>query len=1024
MLSFFAWVITGPRSLDYLTPYIASKLSHISTHATIHIQHSIIQWDPIKKQIVISAQQVEILDSTNDPLATIPEISFELNVLRLLLGNFLSSEITVLHPTFYLTTSHKQIAIRSQKDLAAPRNILDVMHAYLGDQQRTLEITRINLEEATIYIDNGQTNSLWLIKRGFAQTSKSFRKGKRVLHAEFSLQSGNNTPTDCLVTLTETHAQTLDLSIRTNHLSSTMVQDLFPGLSWLSGINVVMDGEMHLLSGKDNTAPHVTFQIQKSTGHLHLPDYFPEEISIKKLELKGGFSFPEQTLTIDSFVFEPDTSPHYPTFSLKGTFKNFLSLFLPQKISPELDFSTRIDTLNVDDIKKYWPLPIRPLLREWITTRITSGQITHAEGIFHITPEDFDLLRQHEETGTEHPEDLKNLPLPPEGMLQASIDIDHANIQYHPKFPTAHNVHARITFDHKRMNIAVDQGTVLNSTIEHATVAMDNMWLKPSYMTVEGAVEGKAEDMIAYLKATLPEKDIQTPALKSIYHLTGLASIQLALGFPILPTPLHYDDIALDLQATATNVIAPNFINNAGIEMGAFDVTLHNRSLKITGKGKIQDIPFTTDFTYNLSPSTQHLISQNHLRATVTADQLRALHLADIPYVFSPFDLDILLTDTPNGTTIKGTADLTKASISYPEYNFTKNSGAHASFIFEGVINKTLLTLSSFILKGDHIDIQGRGTFSDNMITKLHLPVLKFGKTDAQLTYEHTPTGYSLEIFGNALDLGNAPISNVFNQTKAKQSLALKIRLKKLIARNDISFSPLRADINCSPLLCLSIQIHGLMEEKNTLDATLQSVDQRHVLLIESDNAGLLINALGISEHIKNGTLHIKTTAQKDDQDNLITQGVIQIENFNAVKTPLLSKLLTLASLKGFTDILEQQGISFDQFEAPIKISNGIITVTDARTSGSSIGITGDGTINTRTDEINIKGVIVPAQEVNKLISKIPLIGNFIIGGKNQGVIATTYRVEGDYKDAKISVNPFSILTPSFLRKIFTILPD
>lgn len=1022
MVSFFAWVITGPRSLDYLTPYIARHLA--GTHATVHIQHSLIQWDHVKKQIVISAQHVEILDSTNDPLTTIPEISFELNVLRLLLGNFLSSEITVLHPTFYLTTSNKQISVRSQKDMATPRNILDIMRSYLSDEQKTFDITRINLEDASIYIDNGQTNSLWSIKQGFAQVNKSFRKGKRILHAEFSLQSGGNMPTDWRVTLTETKDHALDLSLTTQHLSSAMMQDLFPTLSWLSGIHGVIDGEVHLLSDKDNTDPHVTFQVTKSAGTLHLPNYFPEDIAIKKLTLAGSFSLSKQELTIDSFQFQPDRA-HPPTFRFKGRFTHLVPFLLSQKVLPRLDFSVSLDDLAVNDLKKYWPLAVRPLLRDWITTRITGGQITHAEGKFLITPEDIELLEQHEHIAKEDPQDLKDLPLPSPEMIQASIEIDNTNVEYHPKFPVAHHVHSKITFNHKRMNIDITQGTILNSTIKHATVALDNMWLKPSYMTVEGQVEGKAEDMLAYLKATLPEKNIKTPALRSIYHLTGLASGHIELGFPIQPTPLLYDDLNLNLEATLTNTLAPNFIDHAAIEAGSFNVTLHNRSLQVAGKGKIQDIPFSTTYTQDLSLKPANgIVSKNHLQAMVTADQLRALHLADIPYITAPFDLDITLTETLHGTEIKGTADLTKAKLSYPEYNFLKNAGTRAMLTFEGVLNKTLLTLSSFSLKGDHIDIQGNGTISDNILTQVTLPVLKFGRTDASLQYEHIPTGYILDISGTTLDVSNAPLSNIFKQTKVKQSLQLNVHLQELIAKNDIRFHPLTAKVICSPTECQSIDLHSIMEKGSTLDATLQSIDQHHVLLIESNNAGLLINALGISEHIKNGTLHIKTTATKDNQDNLVTQGTIQIDNFNAIQTPLLSKLLTLASLKGFTDILEQQGISFDRFEAPITLSNGIITITDARTSGSSIGITGDGTINTHTNEMDIKGVIVPAQEVNKLISKIPLVGNFIIGGKNQGIIATTYRIEGNYHDAKISVNPFSILTPSFLRKIFTILPD
>lgn len=54
--------------------------------------------------------------------------------------------------------------------------------------------------------------------------------------------------------------------------------------------------------------------------------------------------------------------------------------------------------------------------------------------------------------------------------------------------------------------------------------------------------------------------------------------------------------------------------------------------------------------------------------------------------------------------------------------------------------------------------------------------------------------------------------------------------------------------------------------------------------------------------------------------------------------------------------------------------------------------------------------------EVNSLLSSIPLVGEILTGGS--GLIAATYTMKGPSKDPQVSVNPLSILTPGFLRKI------
>ncbi|HNQ92243.1 MAG TPA: hypothetical protein PKI93_04855, partial [Alphaproteobacteria bacterium] len=61
---------------------------------------------------------------------------------------------------------------------------------------------------------------------------------------------------------------------------------------------------------------------------------------------------------------------------------------------------------------------------------------------------------------------------------------------------------------------------------------------------------------------------------------------------------------------------------------------------------------------------------------------------------------------------------------------------------------------------------------------------------------------------------------------------------------------------------------------------------------------------------------------------------------------------------------------------------------------------------------------VVPMSEVNNLVSKIPLIGNLLTGGKGGALIAATYTMKGDTEDPTVFVNPLSVLAPGFLRSI------
>jgi hypothetical protein len=55
---------------------------------------------------------------------------------------------------------------------------------------------------------------------------------------------------------------------------------------------------------------------------------------------------------------------------------------------------------------------------------------------------------------------------------------------------------------------------------------------------------------------------------------------------------------------------------------------------------------------------------------------------------------------------------------------------------------------------------------------------------------------------------------------------------------------------------------------------------------------------------------------------------------------------------------------------------------------------------------------------LNKVLGKIPLVGNILTGGEGGGVFAATYSIKGSSDDPRVSVNPLSVLTPGILRRI------
>ena len=84
---------------------------------------------------------------------------------------------------------------------------------------------------------------------------------------------------------------------------------------------------------------------------------------------------------------------------------------------------------------------------------------------------------------------------------------------------------------------------------------------------------------------------------------------------------------------------------------------------------------------------------------------------------------------------------------------------------------------------------------------------------------------------------------------------------------------------------------------------------------------------------------------------------------------------------------------------------------------GPAISILMEGYIE-KDKLTSLRGTLVPATTINKTISKIPLLGNILIGKKiGEGVFGVSFKIKGQPKNLKTTVNPIKTLTPRFITR-------
>ena len=109
----------------------------------------------------------------------------------------------------------------------------------------------------------------------------------------------------------------------------------------------------------------------------------------------------------------------------------------------------------------------------------------------------------------------------------------------------------------------------------------------------------------------------------------------------------------------------------------------------------------------------------------------------------------------------------------------------------------------------------------------------------------------------------------------------------------------------------------------------------------------------------------------------------------------------------------------FDRMLMEFTWHAGRIVIDDAVLRGPMVGAIWSGFVDLADAGLELTGTYLPAYRINNIFGQIPILGLFLGGGNNEGLIGVTYEVVGPPSAPVLRVNPISAMAPGVLRKIF-----
>lgn len=277
--------------------------------------------------------------------------------------------------------------------------------------------------------------------------------------------------------------------------------------------------------------------------------------------------------------------------------------------------------------------------------------------------------------------------------------------------------------------------------------------------------------------------------------------------------------------------------------------------------------------------------------------------------------------------------------------------------------------------------------------------------------------GKKIYIKGSHFDASNLP--KFFNQ-KSKNSILSKVNKEIEIDFKNIVV-PLSEKLENFKLIgeindgrFVKISSKGSFEGDNFLDITMKfdKKNKKKYLEVYSDLPQPLLTEYNFFKGLSGGKL-IFSSIIEDDYAN----SKLVIENFKVINAPGMVKLLSLADLRGLADLAEGDGLSFDILEIKMEKSKENLKLNEIIALGPSISVLMEGYQDPSVT--SLRGTLVPAKTLNKMISKIPVIGEIIIPKEiGEGLFGISFKMKGPPGNIKTTINPIRTLTPRFIQKI------
>jgi len=991
-----AWRLsTGPLSLGFLSPYMQEALEGEDLPYRFEFEDTVLVWPGWGEALEVHLTDLRIAGPEGGTLAAVPAASLGLSGAALLSGSIAPTSIELIGPSLALVRdADGQVRLAGDDeagttdDDAADSLVADLLDPPREDHPMA-RLERVSLRDASIVLIDETTDFTWTAQR--ANLSLNLDAAAILGHMSTQLQV-QDLETQVEVELFHHRESKMgSAAVEFSGLSLAKLSFIAPELEEFAGLRVPLSGTIAFDTVPGGSVSGVAFDLTGGEGEVALPEVFPAPVPVRRLAAAGSVDGELSRLVLDSFVVDTDR----PSFHLDGT-------LWQTDAGVGIKGRFRVHDMPFDSLDAYWPETFIPPGREWIVQNVAGGTIGRFEAVLDIAPGDFENDRLSAASAA------------------GSLAFEDASIHYLRPMPPVEGVSGSGRFDGESLDLTMSGGRIGGIAASRGTASLSEIHSAVPRIAVTIEADGPAADALALLDH--PRLGLVSRIGLEPAGVGGTVHALFTLELPMLKA-LEPEDVDVNAVARLQDARIADIAGRADMTEGALRLGVDGESMDLRGTARLQGMPATIAWREHFGDGAP-FARRFDVTTTVTPEAQAVLGFDMAPYVQGTLGLVGEYTDPGGGETPRATLafDATEARLEIPELHWTKPAGAPgAVHVRADLPSEGGVELSSIEIETETLYGLGRATLAEDpgAIRQIDIETLRYGETEIAGTIAIEDVVTRIAFRGPSLDARPYFEDLMGEGATYSGQLLLDLDFERVVTADDRQLTDLRARFETDGQGRHVGFMEGTLDTGAPMSFALEPRESKRLITVRSSDAGAVARTFAIYDSAVGGDLAMRAVLH-DDRPGAPVTGTVRIEDYRVIDAPTLARLLTVATLTGILSELRGKGIRFSRFEMPFSLEDNILTIRDAKTSGFSVGVNAEGTVDLETDRVDMSGTIVPAYTFNTLIDAIPVLGELLTGGEGEGLFAATYEVGGTTAEPDIRVNPLSVLAPNFLRGLFS----